>query len=734
MASNNFINECKEPANSNRLATITDNDELVLNQDNYIQDFTIDDGCYVDGSIIGTTYAKKLNINLIGSNTIDLQEKDLNVQVGVKYENDSEEYIDLGKYKVEKPKDETTNNYSQITAYDDLINKLDMPYQCNLDFTTTKTYLDLFNDLCYNLNLTPKTLSFDNDDIELVGNPFTNNETNRIVLQSIEKVSCTFAQVDVEDNELELCWLSTSVNPDYTFELDDYTSLNGGKIVYGPINSLVIKNSQIDDENVSISDDESIEEYGEHQLVISEDYLLYTPELRQQAITAIWNKVHNLTYVDCELETYYGKPFLKIGDKIRVKYETTELVNNEETIVEHQFDTYVLTHTFKYDGSFYSKITSPVLTEQQVATKQDKSLGEILRNTVITVDKINGEVTTLVTKTEQLEDSIELLNPKLDNNSIFISTNSSRIPFSNKTYTINFTTEFIGESVSVVPTTSNSYTGITVNRTNNSISFTVTNATALQNEVNKYTFTWSVTSNGTTYTQTRIITVNALISETEQNVIISSTAPSDTSVLWFNTNDNMIYIYENNAWVVTNDYNDQLDDINSQLNDLNSLNDDVQNLQDSIDDINSELENKVNSSTFDTLQSQVTNLQTDTYSKTEIQQIANGTGVDGVMVSAVISTSGTFDKDGMHYQKSTEDTITTINYAGLEVADKNNNELLFAGVRSGSSESIVETQNLKVSTYLTMCNNTGRMEEFQDVSGVVSGTHSGPALFIIGGN
>ena len=401
MASNNFINECKNSANGNRLATITSNN-IILNQDNYIQDFTIDDGCYVNGSIIGTTYAKKLNGNLIGSYDVNLVDKDLNVQVGVKYDDETTEYINLGKFKVEKPKDGATDNYSQITAYDDLINKLDTAYQCGLDFSTQKTYLDLFNDLCSNLNLTPKTLTFDNCNIVIGANPFTNGESNRVVLESIEKVSCTFAQIDVDNNQIELCWLSQNTNPDYTFELDDYTNLNGGKVVYGPINSLVIKNSQIDDENVSISDSESIAQNGENQLVISEDYLLYTPELRQQAITAIWNKVHNLTYVDCELESYYGKPFLKIGDKIRVKYETTEIVNNEETIVQHQFDTYVLTHTFKYDGSFYSKITSPVLTKQEVATKQDISLGEALRNTKIEVDKQNQKITSVVSSTDDV--------------------------------------------------------------------------------------------------------------------------------------------------------------------------------------------------------------------------------------------------------------------------------------------------------------------------------------------
>lgn len=423
MASDNFINICKEPANANRLATITKvSDSTILTQDDYIQDFTIDKGCYVDSSIIGTIYVEKINANLIGSYGINLENEDIKVQVGIKYDDHTTEYIDLGKYKVEKPKDEATNNYSTVIAYSDLLNKLDSTYECNLDFTIEKTFLDLYNDLCNNLGLISKTTSFTNDNLILKGNPFANGETNRMVLQSIEKASCTFAQINSETNEIELCWLSQNEEPDYTFDLNDYSTLNGGKIVYGPINSLVIKMSDVDDENVSISDDESIAQNGEHQLVISEDYLLYTPELRQQAINAIWNKVHNLTYVDCELETHYGKPFLKIGDKIRVYKDE-----------ENYFDTYVLTHQFKYDGSFYSKITSPVLTAQQVATKQDISLGELLKLTKIQVNKIAGEIIIIAQQSDENTENISQLSITSGDIALNISSLEENIKNTNQT-------------------------------------------------------------------------------------------------------------------------------------------------------------------------------------------------------------------------------------------------------------------------------------------------------------
>ena len=392
MANTNFINECKNRANANRLGQIIVDgiDTPITNSDN-LQSFEIDSGCYVDGNIIGSVYAKCLKANFIAEQN-NLSDKSLYAKIGVKYADLSNEYINMGKYKVERPNNEITTNMSQITAYSDLYTNLDSKYVCNIDYSTgDKTLSDLYADVCTNLGLTPKLLEFINSTIPIADNPFTNGEKNRTVLQTIAKISCSFIDIDNDTNEIDLCWLSDSQTPDYTFYKKDYVSVEGGQVVCGPINCLIIKNSKIDDENVTIKDDESIAENGEHSIIISEDYILHNAELRQQAITSIWNKVKGMKYVDCKLTTYYGKPFLKLGDRIRIYTSSTKY-----------FDTYVLKHNFAYDGTFTSIIESPALTEQEIKTKQDISLGEALRNAQIDINKQKGIITaTVETQKEQ---------------------------------------------------------------------------------------------------------------------------------------------------------------------------------------------------------------------------------------------------------------------------------------------------------------------------------------------
>lgn len=408
MASTNFINECKNRANGNRMGKIIIDGVTnpITNSDN-LQSFTIDGGCYIDGNIIGSVYAKCLNGNFIAVSTdTDLIDKQIQAQVGVKYADNTTEYIGLGKYIIERPTNEQTANMQQITAYDILYDKLDSPYVCGIDYEETdddgkiitRTLADLYEDVCSasNLNLTRNESAFLNSTIPITANPFTNGEKNRTVLQTIAKIACSWIEIDNDTNKIKLCWLSQSETPDYTFYRNDYSTLTGGDIQYGPVNNVVIKNSQVDDENVSMSDEESIEEYGEHSIIISEDYILYNSDLRQQAITAIFNRVNGLKYIDASIITYYGKPFLAIGSKIRIYKDDTNYI-----------DSYVLNHKFTYDGTFYSQIDGTTLTEQEIKTKQDISLADALANTQLTIDKQNQQISSVVSTTVTMQQQID---------------------------------------------------------------------------------------------------------------------------------------------------------------------------------------------------------------------------------------------------------------------------------------------------------------------------------------
>jgi len=405
MASIDFINECKNPAYNNRYGKIEfSNPTLEINQSNKLQSFTIDSGCYDDGNIVGSVYVTKFESQLIDALEDTIENRQFDVSVGVKYENNSTEYLNLGSYIVEKPKDEQTENFTSFIGYDLLMQQLDNKYDTTLDYENeTITLADVYEELCGYLGLTPVTLNFTNSTLVVEANPFVGGETNRMVLNSIAKVACAFVDINIDANNdvynIDLKWLSDSI--DYTFQTSDYSTLEGGKTVYGPINSLIIKSSAVDSENVTIQDDESIALNGEHQLVISEDYFLYNEEKREAVIQNIWEKVDGLTYTECTLITYTGKPFLEKGNKIRIYLDE-----------ENYIDSYVLQHKFTFDGSFTSEIKCPVLTEQQILTKQDVSLGEKLRQTEIIVNKQDGTITSLSSRTESLENSDIAINGK----------------------------------------------------------------------------------------------------------------------------------------------------------------------------------------------------------------------------------------------------------------------------------------------------------------------------------
>lgn len=172
----------------------------------------------------------------------------------------------------------------------------------------------------------------------------------------------------------------------------------------------------------------------------------------------------------------------------------------------------------------------------------------------------------------------------------------------------------------------------------------------------------------------------------------------------------------NQAYIIVNKQNQTIEALTSRTDDIeNNETNHYNELVDKFDDY-------APLTSVETITNQVTQLQTDTYTKTQVQEIANGTGVDGVTVTAVISTEAQFDKDGMHYSKTDAPTSSTIDYKGFEVDDKNNKKIFYSGYDENPNSptygtSIVESDNLNVGTYLQFGNNKGRFEEFEDADG-----------------
>lgn len=152
-----------------------------------------------------------------------------------------------------------------------------------------------------------------------------------------------------------------------------------------------------------------------------------------------------------------------------------------------------------------------------------------------------------------------------------------------------------------------------------------------------------------------------------------------------------------------------INEINTNLVDLTTVtNNNYQQIITKFDDY-------VPENQYVTLENTVTQLQTDTYTKTEI----NTKLTDG-SVTKVMSTAGTFDSNGLTIEKTNAKTKGNFNETGITVMDatgSTNSELLFAGYDETLNETIVRTKNINVSKYLTIGTNS-RIEDYESGTGV----------------
>ncbi len=121
-----------------------------------------------------------------------------------------------------------------------------------------------------------------------------------------------------------------------------------------------------------------------------------------------------------------------------------------------------------------------------------------------------------------------------------------------------------------------------------------------------------------------------------------------------------------------------------------------------------------NSKTIE-IEKSVTQLQTDTFTKTEV----NTKLTDG-SVTKVVTETGTFADDGLTIEKTGAKTKGNFNESGLSIIDNTGSsgeKLLFAGYDENTGETIVTSKNMTVEKYLTIGKNS-RIEDYEDGTGI----------------
>jgi hypothetical protein len=386
MASNKFKTLCKEEAYKNRLGKVITPNETITNTDN-LSSIEITDSCISNNKIVGTAIAK--TIKFTTTEDYELVDKEIDAQIGVLYDDTTTEYINVGKYTINK---ENANNTSKKGEYNglDLLKKLDTTYVCGITDLSKATIGDFWKDACNQVGLTPNETTFTNSNIVIGGNPFNNNETVKTVMQQVAEAGMYWVEIDNDTNKVKLNWFTNTIEE--TFTKDDYSYLEKNN-TYGPINSLVVGLKDVEGENVARQDSASVTKVGENQFAIYDNYFLYNEELRNQAIDNLWNKIKGFTYVNYSLTTYTGKPYLKRGSKISIE-------ENDGTT----FETYVLNHTFTYDGAFKSVISANSITNGETTNKNlPESASSKFKKVELKVDKVEGEIAAVVEQVKDIE-------------------------------------------------------------------------------------------------------------------------------------------------------------------------------------------------------------------------------------------------------------------------------------------------------------------------------------------
>ena len=257
----NFSNEAKQRILSGKITRAylkvleTDTEpEIIIDESNYLKDLTFEELRYVpDEGFIGGTVAKRVtgNLNNVDS-TFSIQDREFELYMGVDLENGTTEYIKYGTFIVQKPEDNQVTDNTSFEALDYMI-KLNLPWTDRMTYPCTLK--QLFDDLVAQSGLSTTVTSFLNQDFIVENNQFEDGTTMREVLKAIAQVAFNWARVD-ENNNIVMDFEKKDDIAE-TLTVDNYYKFSK-QDSYGPINVIVLRNSQIEGENVTIKDEESI--------------------------------------------------------------------------------------------------------------------------------------------------------------------------------------------------------------------------------------------------------------------------------------------------------------------------------------------------------------------------------------------------------------------------------------------------------------------------------------------
>ena len=377
-----------------------------------------------DSLVIGQFVARTLNGEIKNINRdLLIENKEIEVQIGVKVGNTTAWYS-LGNFLITKPEEDDVKDKMTFKSMD-YTKKFNKTFDSSL-ITFPCTAVELAQGVCSQCGVELGTTDFTNADFVIENSQYDSGDSCRKVMQDIGKLAYSWIRIGWDNK----CYIDFEVQTkvkDYNIITNDnYYDFKKQQKQFGPVNRVVIGLKDVDGENVAVQDDDSIAQNGLHTLYIYDNNLTYTPELRQQVINGA-TRLFGLKYTPIETNTT-GHPWLKGNEVVR-------MIDMDGSIVE----SYPFDRTIEYMGHIKSKLVSKADTQTQQQYVNNNTITKVLTETKIIVDKANQQITSVVTKTENLENQVNENNNQINTIATQVTQNEQSVTTSIQqlTQTIN---------------------------------------------------------------------------------------------------------------------------------------------------------------------------------------------------------------------------------------------------------------------------------------------------------
>lgn len=333
----------------------------------FIQNLDIQADVYNDGNVVGNAIAKIVKFDIETEKVKKIDEFELfdGVWTGNQYE-----YISLGTFKLFDEKG-TDDFFSSITAYDKLINfnKIYIPALVSFPITL----YEFLKAICLQAGVELENSSIPNGDKILNENLFVEEETLKLILNSICQISGNFAIIS--NNKLKLLLKGEEK---ITLSKSQISSPEFKRTTW-KVNQLVLGMSDIDGEYSIREDKEDIEINGVHKLVINDNPFVYSQDLREEYIDELFNQVKGFGY-EAFYTNWEGLSYVELGDILEI--------DGHESIV--------LRYNIKSPNGLESTLEAPSIIDSVVTyVDNSNSIKNKQKRTEILLDKQNQKITAM---------------------------------------------------------------------------------------------------------------------------------------------------------------------------------------------------------------------------------------------------------------------------------------------------------------------------------------------------